>query len=219
MGEWMCRSTFFLTSALAGGEWSASRSWRFTPRERAPGTRWIVGVVEARAGLSDVEERKFLTLQVLELRPLGRPAHSQSLYQLRQPGSTLGPSVTLKLEGHLWKHTVSNVEFGYQHCIYSRSKYVETADVVARPQDLSDANWTVISHTVTDVANYVRASLTFTNSAEVRGGRRRPRNDIAYGKNPILPCIPPLPFPSFVFHHSFLWRTGGSGGTVSVRET
>jgi hypothetical protein len=28
----------FLTSALAGGEWSASRPGRFTPGERAPGT-------------------------------------------------------------------------------------------------------------------------------------------------------------------------------------
>jgi hypothetical protein len=30
-----------LTSALGGGEWSALRPGRFTPRERAPGTRWI----------------------------------------------------------------------------------------------------------------------------------------------------------------------------------
>jgi hypothetical protein len=28
----------FLSSALDGGEWSASRPGRFTPRERAPGT-------------------------------------------------------------------------------------------------------------------------------------------------------------------------------------
>jgi hypothetical protein len=30
----------FLTSILDGGEWSASRSGRFTPRERALGTHW-----------------------------------------------------------------------------------------------------------------------------------------------------------------------------------
>jgi hypothetical protein len=29
--------------ALDGGEWSASRPNRFTPREKAPGTRWIGG--------------------------------------------------------------------------------------------------------------------------------------------------------------------------------
>jgi len=30
-----------LTSTIDGDEWSASRSGRFTPRERAPGTHWI----------------------------------------------------------------------------------------------------------------------------------------------------------------------------------
>jgi hypothetical protein len=52
-GEWMFRSTF----------------------SRAPGTHWIGGWVELRAGL-DLEKRKFLTLPGLELRPLGRPARS-----------------------------------------------------------------------------------------------------------------------------------------------
>jgi hypothetical protein len=65
----MYRSTFFLTSALAGGEWSASRPGRFTPGEKAPGTHWIGGWVGPRAGLDDVEKRKFLTLPGLELRP------------------------------------------------------------------------------------------------------------------------------------------------------
>jgi hypothetical protein len=63
----------FLTSALAGSEWSASRPCRFTP-----GTLWI-GWVDPIAGLDDVN-RKFLTLPGLELRPLGRPARNQSLY-------------------------------------------------------------------------------------------------------------------------------------------
>jgi hypothetical protein len=40
-----------LTSALHGGEWSASHSGRFTPRERAPDTHWIGGWVGPRAGL------------------------------------------------------------------------------------------------------------------------------------------------------------------------
>jgi len=35
----------FLTSALDGGEWSASRPDRFTPRERVPVTHWIGGWV------------------------------------------------------------------------------------------------------------------------------------------------------------------------------
>jgi hypothetical protein len=35
----------FLTLALVGGEWSASRPGRFTPWERALGTDWIGGWV------------------------------------------------------------------------------------------------------------------------------------------------------------------------------
>jgi hypothetical protein len=83
----------FLTSALAGGEWSASRPGRFNPGERAPGTHWIGGWVSLRAGLDDVEKRKFLTPSVLELRPLGRPARSQSLYRLHYPGSSVNRRV------------------------------------------------------------------------------------------------------------------------------
>jgi hypothetical protein len=71
------RIHIFLTSALVGGEWSSSRL-----REIAPGTYWIGGYVGPRAGLDPVAKRKFLTVPVLELRPLGRPARSQLLYRL-----------------------------------------------------------------------------------------------------------------------------------------
>jgi hypothetical protein len=74
----------FLTSALAGGELSGSRRGRFTP-----GTHWVGGWVDPRAGLDKVGKRKFLILPALELRPLGRPARSQSPYGLRHPGSHL----------------------------------------------------------------------------------------------------------------------------------
>jgi hypothetical protein len=56
----------FFTSALAGCEWSASRTRLFTPGDKAPGTRWIGGWVDPRAGLDDVEKRQFLTLQELQ---------------------------------------------------------------------------------------------------------------------------------------------------------
>jgi hypothetical protein len=59
----------FLTSALAGGGWSPSRPCRFILGERAPGTHWIGGWVDPRAGLDDVEKRKFFILPGLELRP------------------------------------------------------------------------------------------------------------------------------------------------------
>jgi hypothetical protein len=77
----------FLTSTLVGGEWSVSRPCHFTPGERIPGTSWTGGWVGTRAGLDDAEKRKFLALPGLELRLLGRPARSQSLYRLRYPGS------------------------------------------------------------------------------------------------------------------------------------
>jgi hypothetical protein len=59
----------FLISALVGAMWSASRPGSFTTRERAPGTHCIGGWVDPRAGLDDVEERKFLILLGLELDP------------------------------------------------------------------------------------------------------------------------------------------------------
>jgi hypothetical protein len=52
-----------------GCERSASRSGRFTPRERDPSTHWIWGCVVPRAGLDDMEKRNFLTLPEMELRP------------------------------------------------------------------------------------------------------------------------------------------------------
>jgi hypothetical protein len=46
------------TSALDGGEWSASSPGRFTARKRAPGTHWIGGWVGPRAVLDAVVKRK-----------------------------------------------------------------------------------------------------------------------------------------------------------------
>jgi hypothetical protein len=59
----------FLTPAVAGTEWSASRTGRFTLGERVPGTYWIGGWVDPRADLHDVEKRKFLTLLGLNSDP------------------------------------------------------------------------------------------------------------------------------------------------------
>jgi hypothetical protein len=51
--------------------------------------------MDARAGLDNVEKRKFLTLPGLELRPLCRPARSQSLYRMSYPGSFNTPNIQL----------------------------------------------------------------------------------------------------------------------------
>jgi hypothetical protein len=59
-----------MTSVLDRGEWSTSRSGRFTPGARAPCTHWVGGWVDPRAGLDNVENGTFLTLPRLELRLL-----------------------------------------------------------------------------------------------------------------------------------------------------
>jgi hypothetical protein len=51
----------FLTSALDGDEWSASRLGRFTPRERVPDNHWRWGWVGPRAGLE-------ITVEIINLR-------------------------------------------------------------------------------------------------------------------------------------------------------
>jgi hypothetical protein len=48
---------YSLTSTLDGGEWTASRPGRFTPRERAPGTHWIRGWMGPRAVVDAVVKR------------------------------------------------------------------------------------------------------------------------------------------------------------------
>jgi hypothetical protein len=48
-----------LTSALDGGEWSASLPGRFTSRELAPGILWIGGWMGPRAVLDAVVVRNF----------------------------------------------------------------------------------------------------------------------------------------------------------------
>jgi len=47
----------FLTSALDGDEWLASRTGHFTPGERVPGTLWIGACVGPRAGLHEATKR------------------------------------------------------------------------------------------------------------------------------------------------------------------
>jgi hypothetical protein len=48
----------FFTSALVGGECSFTPG-HFTPGERANGTHWIGVWVDLRAGLNDLEKKKF----------------------------------------------------------------------------------------------------------------------------------------------------------------
>jgi hypothetical protein len=45
----------FLISPQAGGQWSASRTDRFNPGERAACTLWVGSRVDPRSGLDDLE--------------------------------------------------------------------------------------------------------------------------------------------------------------------
>jgi hypothetical protein len=56
------RGPSYLTSALHGSEWLASRPVRFAPQESARRTHWIGGSVGSRVGLDSVEKRKILHL-------------------------------------------------------------------------------------------------------------------------------------------------------------
>jgi hypothetical protein len=65
----------FLTSALDGGEWSASRPGRvLPPGKRTPGTHWIGGWVGPRAGLDAGARRKICLCRGSNLdRPIVQP--------------------------------------------------------------------------------------------------------------------------------------------------
>jgi hypothetical protein len=80
-GERKYSSYSFSTSALDGGEWSASRPGRtFTPGERIPCTHCTAGLVGPRAGL-DTEDRGKILCPRRGSNP-GRLDRSQTLYCL-----------------------------------------------------------------------------------------------------------------------------------------
>jgi hypothetical protein len=66
----------FLASALAGGEWSASRPGGLTPGERLPHTNLMGGWLGPRTGLNDVERTKIWPLPRLENVIVGKGEHN-----------------------------------------------------------------------------------------------------------------------------------------------
>jgi hypothetical protein len=80
LGDRNYNSYSFLTSALEGGEWSASR-----PGERAPSTHCTGGWVGPRAGLDAEVRGKILCLR-RGSNP-GRPVSSQTIDRLSHRGS------------------------------------------------------------------------------------------------------------------------------------
>jgi hypothetical protein len=88
----------FTTSALDGGEWSASRPGRaLPPGELITGTNWIGGWVGPRAGL-DTEDRGKILLPLLGIEP---PS------PVRPPGTILTELLVPKLAPNYKLHILS----------------------------------------------------------------------------------------------------------------
>jgi hypothetical protein len=106
--EYHAMKVHSLTSALDGGEWSASRPGRFIPRERAPGIYWIGGWMGPRAGLDAVVRRKIPN-------PRREPnsnsrARSQSLYRLSYHGYLLTRRLEIKRNDEFRVWTMDNIK-------------------------------------------------------------------------------------------------------------
>jgi hypothetical protein len=99
LGERKYSCYSFLTSALDGGEWSASRPGRTLPREKIPGTLWIGGWAGLRAGL-DTEEKSF---RLCWGSNLGRPVCSQNTILTELPQFNIKLTQTC-----LWKGLLGN---------------------------------------------------------------------------------------------------------------
>jgi hypothetical protein len=64
MGEWIIDPHFL---GLETSSMVSFTPWPLYPREGTPGALWIGRWVDLRAGLDDVEKRKFLSISGLEL--------------------------------------------------------------------------------------------------------------------------------------------------------
>jgi hypothetical protein len=70
----------FLTSAIDGGEWSASCPGRFTFVERAPGSHWIGGWVGPTVGLDAVGSKEKSLTPIGNRIPAVQPPYPVDIY-------------------------------------------------------------------------------------------------------------------------------------------
>jgi hypothetical protein len=80
MGDFRYSYTQFLTSALEGCEWSASRLGRFNRKEVAPRTHWIEAGWASEPFLTRWLREKFPAPAGNRTLNLDRPARSPALY-------------------------------------------------------------------------------------------------------------------------------------------
>jgi hypothetical protein len=94
----------FLTSALDGGDWSASRTGRFISRVRTADIHWIGGWVGPRAGLESVAKKvNCFSASARNWSPVVQPV-AHSLYWLSYPGA-----LSSVLASILFLHTVDKL--------------------------------------------------------------------------------------------------------------
>jgi hypothetical protein len=148
------------------------------PWERAPATHWRGGWVNPRAGLDDVEKRKFLTLPGLELRPLGRIARSQSLYRLGYPGSCLLLTQYIACNYNLWNREYENLAVSR---IWGSKK--------TTPPNSWGLQWVVSCYhrqsgcTIKHRKGYEGKTVKFSRNSMVTKGKRKRNNSLpANGK-------------------------------------
>jgi hypothetical protein len=103
----------FLTSALDGGEWSASRPCCFTPGKTAPGTHCIGGWVGPKAGL-DVMEKSKISCTYRESNADSSVVQTvaQSLYRLSYSDSLVCAYIYIYIYIYIYAHTHINDHAG-----------------------------------------------------------------------------------------------------------
>jgi hypothetical protein len=129
-GVWGERSYSSYSSALDGGEWSASRPGRaLSPGKRTPGTHCTGGWVGPRAGL-DTEVRGKKLYLCRGSNP-GRPASSQTLHWLSYPAHLI-----YHLGGLISDTHRTSLSSGKYSCfVYGRSRAQVSA---RRPANLTE---------------------------------------------------------------------------------
>jgi hypothetical protein len=109
--------SFFLTSALVGGEWQLHAPATLPPGKspRYPFYRRLGGP-QSRSGRYGEVKLFFYPIGTRTPAPLGRPARSQSLYRLSYPGSVKGGGIKTRHplpplqtfgKNHIWKMKVT----------------------------------------------------------------------------------------------------------------
>jgi hypothetical protein len=119
------------------------------PGEGASGTHWVGGWVGPIAGLDDVEKRTFFTLPGFQLQPLGCLAHSQSLYQLRYPGSPITPCSPLKVSRlfggicriHLQDRRMSRTRNQPEARSNQSNRLAEISDCIGNGREMRDSTF------------------------------------------------------------------------------